>query len=58
MRHIEERRSPDRKPRLDYDYERQCWIEGGKVVPCGHTERMSACYACNHAGERVERRKA
>jgi hypothetical protein len=38
---------------LYYDYARQCWIEGGRVLICGHREPQALCYACNHAGETV-----
>lgn len=37
-----------------YDYEKQAWIEDGKVADCGHAHEMIGCYACFHAGEAVQ----
>lgn len=36
-----------------YDYDRQAWVVGGVVAPCGHVAKALGCYACEHAGERV-----
>jgi hypothetical protein len=42
-----------------YDYTKQCWIETTDenhaiVLKCGHTSKLSFCYACAHAGEKIE----
>ena len=42
---------------LHYDYLLQCWVQNGRVKKCGHREVMPMCYACTHAGERVEERE-
>jgi hypothetical protein len=35
-----------------YDYERQCWVIGGRYVTCAHPPTMNCgCYGRRHAGE-------
>lgn len=34
-----------------YCYDLQAWLAHERVLRCGHTERVVACFACNHAGE-------
>ena len=35
-----------------YDYEKQCWVENGRYVRCGHPESMDCgCYGRDHEGE-------
>lgn len=34
-----------------FDYQRQCWIQNGRVSPCGHRTTVPGCYACTHANE-------
>ncbi len=43
---------------LHYDYDLQCWVQGGHVKRCGHRERMQGCYACEHVDEEVRERRA
>lgn len=53
----EERREDRGCNGLHYDYDLQCWVQGGHVKRCGHRERMEGCYACDHAGELVRDRR-
>jgi len=48
LRHLGQREQGVR-----YDYDRQTWLRGDLVLPCGHPTPHATCYACAHAGERV-----